>query len=451
MSLSSPGIGSGLDVNGIVDQLVALERRPITILQSAKTRLDTQLSSYGLMQSYMSNLQSIAGKLEGAANWARNSATSGDDATVGVSASSTAVAARYSVEVSRLATTQSLSSAVFADPSDLGGGTLTITRGGTPVDIVIEPGDASLEAVRNKINQAGAGVSAAIVQDATGPLLVLTGTETGADNGVTISVSGATGSLATLAYPGGMTQRRAADNAIFTINDVPLTSASNRLQNVIDGVDLTLKKTTGGPVEIDVASDTEALKKDITDFVAAYNELNRYLAAQTKYDEGTKVAGALQGDRTAVGLIGKLRTLVQQPSAASSVFARLSDLGISLQRDGSLKVDDAKITAALADPAEVGRAFSDADTGFAQRFKALADGMLGTDGALTTRSEGLRSSIRRNEQDQERMEDRATRVRERLLRQYTALDNTVSQLTGLNNLVTQQLAALANLNKAQNR
>lgn len=444
MSLSSPGIGSGLDVNGIVDQLVALERRPVALLQTAKTKLDTKLSSYGLLQSYMANLQSIAGKLAGAGNWARNTATSSDDATVGVTASSTAVAARYSVEVSALATAQSLSSAVFADPSDLGGGTLTITRGGQSVDVVVDPGAASLEKVRDQINAAGAGVSAAIVQDAGGPLLVLTGTDTGAANGVTLTVSGASGSLASLTYPGSLTERRPADDARFTINNVPLSSATNRLDNVIDGVSLTLGKTTGGPVDINVMSDSAGLKKDIADFVAAYNELNRFLAAQTKYDEGSKNAGALQGDRTAVSLIGKLRTLVQQPSPASAVYARLSDMGISLERDGSLKIDDTKLTAALANPSELGKAFSAADNGLARGFKALADGMLGVEGALTARSDGLRDSIKRNERDQERLEDRIGRVRQRLLRQYSALDNTVNQLTGLNNLVTQQLTALSN-------
>jgi flagellar hook-associated protein 2 len=286
------------------------------------------------------------------------------------------------------------------------------------------------------------------VQDAGGPLLVLTGTDTGAANGITLTVTGAAGSLAALAYPGSLTERRAAADAQFTINGVPLSSTTNRLDNVIDGVSLTLKKETTGPIDIDVASDTGALKKDITDFVAACNELNRFLAAQTKYDEGSKQAGALQGDRTAVGLIGKLRTLVQQPSPASAVYARLSDMGISLERDGSLKIDDTKLSAALADPAELGRAFSAADTGLARGFKALADGMLGVEGALTARSEGLRAGIKRNERDQERLEDRVSRVRERLLRQYSALDNTVNQLTGLNNLVTQQLTALSNFYNA---
>ncbi len=428
MPISSPGIGSGLDVNGIVDQLVALERRPITLLANAKTKLNTQLSSFGLMQSYMGNLQSIAGKLATASNWTRNTGTTSDATSISVSASATAASARYSIEVSKLATAQSSSSAVFADPSDLGTGTLTITKGGVPVTIEILAGETSLQAVRDKINGADAGVSATIIQDSGGPMLVLTGTETGLANAFTVGVSNAAGTLASL---NTLTPRVPAADAEFTVNNIPLTSATNQLTGVIDGVDLTLKKVTTGPVDVNVASDTAAMKKDITDFVSAYNELSKYLATQTKYDEGTKNAGALQGDRTAVGLIGKLRGLVQQSSPASTVYGRLSDMGISFERDGTLKIDDTKLTTALANPAELSKAFSTASTGIAVGFKALADGMLNTDGALTNRSEGLRASIKRNEKDQEKLEDRVSRTRERLLRQYSALDNTVNQLIEL--------------------
>lgn len=450
MSLSSPGIGSGLDVNAIVDQLVALERRPITLLETAKTRLDTQLSSYGLMQSYLGNLQSIAAKLADPANWTRNTGSSSDDA-VAVLAGDGAIAGTYEVEVQALASAQSMSSAVFADPSDLGTGTLTITRGGETFDIEIAAGETSLQAVRDKINAAGAGVSASIVQDASGPLLILTGTETGAANAFTVSVAGATGSLASLAYPGGMVERRVAADAQFTINGVPLSSAQNHLDNVIDGLSLTLTRLTTAPVQVTIAADKAAMSKDIGDFITAYNELNRFLAAQTAYDEASRQAGALQGDRTAVGLISKLRALVQVPSPASAVFGRLSDLGISLQKDGSLQLDQAKLDAALADPTEVGKALSHEGDGLAVGFEALADGMLGSEGALTLRSEGLQASIDRNERDQERLEDRVERVRERLLRQYSALDNTIGQLSGLGSLVTQQLDALSNLYKQSSK
>jgi flagellar hook-associated protein 2 len=440
MSISSPGIGSGLDVQGIVSQLVELERRPVAQLQTTKTRLNTQLSSYGLMQSYMGNLQSISDQLGKASSWTRIAATSSDSASVGVSGSATATAGNYSLEVGSLATSQALASGVIANTADIGTGTLSFTRAGVTVDVLISAGQTSLQAVRDKINSSSAGVTAEIIMDAGGARLVLTGTETGTANAVSISVSNATGTLGDLAYPAGsMAETRAAANASFKLNGLQLSSASNTLKDVISGVTLTLSAETTTPVKIKIGQDTAALTKSVNDFVSAYNELNRFLAAQTKYDEASKSAGPLQGDSTAVGLQRKLRTMLQSPSGGSEVFARWSDLGVSLQRDGLLKVDADKLATALQNPAEVAKAMGHAGNGLAVGFKALADGMLGVEGALTSRSSGLRDSLKRNEREQTRVEERATRARERLLRQYGALDNSLNQLNGLGSFVSQQI------------
>lgn len=448
MSLSSPGIGSGLDVKSIVSQLVALERRPIELLQTQKTRLTTQLSSFGLLQSYMGNLQSVADQLGNSSFWTKVTATSSDTSAVTVSAPAASAAASYTVGVTSLATAQSLSTAAGAitDASNLGAGTITITRGGTSVAITVADG-TSLTAVRDQINAANAGARATIIQDTAGPRLVLTGSDTGQANAVTVAVSGASGQLTALNYPGSMTQDRPAANAVLTVNGLQISSASNTLANVVDNLTLTLVKPTTSAVQVTVGTDTATLRKGITDFVSAYNDINRYLAAQTKYDESSKVAGALQGDRAAVGLQSRLRNLLQQASPASTVYGRLSDLGLEVQRDGSIKVNDGKLDAALANPGEVARAFSTLETGFGKRFKALADGVVGTDGLLTSRTAGLRDSIARNEKDQQRLEDRVARIQERITRQYSALDKSLNRLTGLGNYVQQQIT---NWNKSGN-
>jgi flagellar hook-associated protein 2 len=445
MALSFPGIGSGLDVNGIVDQLVALERRPIALLETAKSKLTSQISSVGLLQSHLGNLQSAAAQLAKTSFWAKNSATSSDGAAVSVTAQASAVPARYTIEVTTLAASQSLSSGLFATPDNVGSGTLTITRGATAVNIAVGPGVTTLAALRDRINAAEAGVTASVVQDGAGSRLVLTGTDTGAANAVTVSVANPTGSMGMLVYPGSMTQDRPAADAVFKVNNLPLTSATNTLENVVDGLNLTLSQTTTTPVTVTVSNDTAALRKGVNDFITAYNSVNSFLSAQTKYDEGSKVAGPLQGDRTAVSLQNRLRTLAGQSSNASAVFTRLSDLGIALQRDGSLKVEDeAKLTRALADPAEMATAFTTTGTGLAQGFKSLADSMLGVQGALSTRAEGLRASVKRNERDKERLEDRVARTQERLLKQYQALDARMNQLTGLSTYVSQQMTMLNN-------
>lgn len=448
MALSSPGIGSGLDVRNIVSQLVALERRPIEQLQTQKTKLNTQLSSFGLLQSYVSNLQSIAGQIGTASFWSRVSSSSSDASAVSVVAPNASSTASYTVNVANLAVAQSLSTGAGAitDAADIGSGTLTISRGGTPVNLTIAPG-TSLVALRDQINAGAAGVNAAIVQDSGGPRLVFTAAETGVANAVSVSVSGGIGQLAALTYPGGMTQDRPAANASLNINGLTITSASNKLTNVVDGLTLTLSKATTTPVTISVGPDTAALRKGITDFVAAYNEVNKYLATETKYDDAKKVAGALQGDRAAVGLQGRLRSLLQEPSVASPLYGRLSDLGLEMQRDGSIKVNDSKLDAAMVSPSQVAQAFSTLSTGFGQRFKALTDGVVGTDGTLTSRSAGLRETIKRNEKDQQRQEDRVARVQARLERQYSALDTNLNKLNGLSSYVQQQIT---NWNKTGN-
>jgi len=277
------------------------------------------------------------------------------------------------------------------------------------------------------------------VMDAGSPRLVVTGTDTGAVNTIGIAVTGASGQLAALAYPGSMVQNRAAADAVLRINGLQITSASNKLSGVVEGVTLTLSKVTTAPVQVNIGNDTASMRKGVTDFVSAFNEIAKYLASQTKYDDATKSAGPLQGDRSAVSLQNRLRSLVQQTSSASTQLDRLGDVGLQLQRDGTLKVDNAKLDAALADPAEMSRAFATLQTGFGQRFKLLADSVLGNDGLLTTRSNGLRDSIARNDKDQQRLQERVARVQERLTRQYSALDTTLNRLNGLDSYVQQQI------------
>lgn len=441
MAISSLGLGSGLDVNSIVSQLVALERRPIEMLQARKTELTTQLSSFGLLQSYMSNLQSAAGELAKPSNWSKNTAGSTAIDTVSATASATASPGSYRVEVTTLAAAQSVASDPYAGGSStvVGTGTLNIQVGsGTSVAVEITTENQTLAGIRDAINAADAGVTASIVSDASGARLLLSARATGAANTITVTQE-VGGTLDALTSAGTLAEIQPAADAAFSINGLALTSATNTLSNVIDGLSLTLAKTTTSPVTINVGTDTSAMRKTVTDFVTAYNDIARYLAQQTNYDEASKTAGALQGDRTAVGLESKLRQMVQQASTASTAFDHLSDLGLELQRDGTIRLNESTLSTALQDPESVAAAFSTADIGFGPRFKALADAAVGAQGLLTTRSEGLRATITRNERDQARYEDRVARIQERLLRQYAALDNSMAQLNSLSSYMNQQV------------
>lgn len=473
-TISSPGLGSGLDVGSIVTQLVALERRPIEQLQSQATTIQTRLSSYGLLQSYTVNLRDIADRLARPDFWTGTTASSSDAAAVGVSSTARAGNGTYAVEVSKLAKAQSLASGPFAAPSStVGTGTLHLQFGAwdsgltsftpdavrPPVDIAIGSGEDTLEKIRDKVNAAKAGVTASIVNDANGTRLSLRSDATGATQAMRITVTDADGvgtdasGLSALAFDppaaGRLTQTLAGQNAEATLNGLAISSASNTVTDVIDGVTLTLSKQTTAPVDVKVSLDSATLKKAIGDFAKAYSEMNAYIATQTKYDPATKKAAALQGDRSTLTVQSNLRNVFIDSSSASAAFARLSDIGLQVQANGAMTVNDAKLSAALANPAEVAKLFSSTagpsagEHGFAVRVKALANQLIGSDGAISARTRSLRESITRNAAQQEKLEQRVALVQQRLTRQYSALDTQVSRIRADNSSLSQALAALA--------
>lgn len=482
-TLSSPGLGSGLDVNSIVTKLVAIERQPIEKLQQQSTAIQSKLSSFGLLQSYMSNVRDIADRLSTPSFWTANTATS-SDAGVAVSATATASAGSYSVAVSQLAGPQSLASKVFASSATtVGNGTLRIEVGGwnaaqtvftpnalkTPIDIVIAPGQDSLDAIKSQINTANAGVTASIVNDANGARLVMRSVATGVASAVRVTatdgdgVNNDTGGLSALAFDppnaapvvppatGQMAQTLAGKDTLASINGLAVTSASATLANVIDGVTLTVNSVTTTAATVTVGLDTATQRKAIADFAKALSDVNSYISTQTKYDATTKKAAALQGDRATLTVQSTIRSMMVGSSSASGSFARLNDVGVELQKDGTLKINDSRLSAALTNPAEVAKLFSNASPdatsaqGFGVRAKALATALLGSDGAITTHSKGLRASIQRNADAQQTLEDRVAMTQARLQKQYSALDTLMSQITSQNNSLTQSLAGLSNL------
>jgi flagellar hook-associated protein 2 len=228
-----------------------------------------------------------------------------------------------------------------------------------------------------------------------------------------------------------------------------VTSSSNTLTNVVEGLTLTLKATTTSAAQISVSKDTAAMRSAVDEFVKSYNAINTYLRDQTRYDATTKVAGKLQGDSAARSLQNQMRSLTQMTSGAAAGFSTLSSLGLSVQRDGSLLLDSSRFNAALANPSAVATAFTNDDVGesndgFAVRINALTTALTGTDGLIESRTEGLRAAIRRQDDQITRLEDRVARTEERLMRQYSALDTRLGSLTGLGNYVSQQVTAWNN-------
>jgi flagellar hook-associated protein 2 len=471
-SISSAGIGSGLDVNSIVTNLMAVEQRPLTQLQTQASDLSSRLSTVGKMQGYFAALQTKANALTSTTLWSSTLATSSDAAAVKVSTGTNAAAGSYAVAVSKLAVGQTVTGGTLASSSStLSTGSLTIElgsygagspaagftakSGATPVTIDIGSGETSLTALRDKINAAGAGVSASIVSDASGARLSLRSKDTGAENAFRISVAettddgnAATG-LSSLGYDASaasspMNRTTLAGNAELTVNGIALSSASNTLNNVVDGLTLSLQRTTTSDVEVDVTADTASVKTAVTDFVAAFNTLATFIGAQTAYNADSKTAGALQGDQATLALQHQLRSVLNEGSSASSAWSRLSDVGLSLKTDGTLGTDATKLDNALGNLVELKKLLAtdgatSAESGFVRRYKNLSDAALGSTGVFQSRTDSIQASVTRNNKSQDAMQKRLTLTEARLRAQYSALDTKMASLNNLSSYMTQQI------------
>lgn len=464
-TISSPGIGSGLDISSIVSQLVALDKAPLTQLKTQATSIQTKLSTYGTIKSQVSALGDAAAKLAGSSGWNAVTASSSNTAAISVTAASGAAATSLTMEVQQLAKAQSTASTAVPTGSGMGSGTMTIELGswsgntftagsGTPVDITINPGEDTLTEIAAKINAAGAGVSATVLKDASGERLLMRSKDTGEESGFRISVADDDGNdsdasgLSRLAYAAGnangMVLSQSGQNALATINGVSINSASNRLTDTLPGMTIQLSQVTTEPVEIDVSADTEAVRANVQAFVDAYNTLNSTLATATRYDAGTQTAGPLQGDSTATGLQNALRGMMRSVTA-SSPYTRLSDIGIELSSTGGMTLNAEKFDLALSNLDGLKDLFTvntgDATTeGFGRKMQTFAEGLIATDGMVGNRTTALQKAIDRNTLEQEKVNDRAARSEARYLAQYNAMDANVAKLNSLNTFVAQQIA-----------
>jgi len=458
MTISSAGIGSGLDVNSIVSQLMAIERQPLTALETKATAIQSTVSEYGKIKSAVSTLRDLASKLASSTTWGQT--TSNSSSTAVSATTNNSAAGSYTVEVQALASVQTIATGTAVPATTTpGAGTLHIElgsygagqtsftpkAGATAVDIVVAATD-TLATVRDKINAAGAGVTALIMTDASGSRLLIRSNTSGAANAFRTS------GIASLAFDPSagvttMTQSQKAADAAATVNGLAVTSPSNTLSNIVDGLTLNLSTLTTGPVTVNVVTDAEALKKTITDFAAAYTALVKLIATDTKYDPTTKKGGILQGDSAATGLQRQMRTLAGASSGASALFGHLSDAGLELQGDGSMTVNATKLANALGNLAEVKKLFANSDLldpskdGFGKRFRVITDAMLGVDGALTTKTDGLGRQLDRNQKDQDALQVRLDGIEKRMRAQYTALDATMAVLNSKSSYITQQIAA----------
>lgn len=449
MAISSTGIGSGLDVNSIVTQLMAAERTPLNILQTKQSAFNAKLSAFGTLKSAVSTFQTAVTGL-GTSGLAARTASASDATVMGVSASTSAVPGNYNIEVTQLASQYKLASAGHADSAALlTSGSMSIQVGANAA-IAIPTADYSLKGLSDAINAAKAGVSATIVNDGSTNHLVITSTDTGAANKIKITAGGG---LAEFAYdpaspPAGpapiMAQNQAGQDAKLTIDNIPIVKSSNTITDAVGGVTLNLLKTNiGNPLTVTVATDKAAAKTAVGAFVDAYNKLAGSVKTMTSYNATTKTGAVLNGESGATAIVTALRKALNAPVAGGTPTT-LSDIGITFQRDGTLAIDDTKLQKSLDSNFNgVAALFSGTD-GYATRLGTATTDMLGTKGVISSRTDGLNSAIKQNASRQDDMSTRLDQTEKRYRAQFSALDTVMSKMQSTSTFLTQQLTALAN-------
>ncbi len=417
MTISSPGIGSGLDVNSIVSQLMTVEQQPLVDVQKKKSAYQTQISAYGTLKSALSTFQTAVSALSTPDKFNAQTATPGDSSVFTATANGKAPVGNYAVTVSQLAQQQKLALTGFANVSDVvGTGTLTISFGTftpaviapptpssftpntakTDVTIAINSSNNTLTGVRDAINATGSSVVATIVNDGTTNNLVITSKDTGEVNSLKISVADSdanntdTSGLSQLAYDPtstlgngkNLTQLQAAKNALLNIDGIAVVKAGNTISDAIDGVTLNLLTTSNSAsVNLGIATNQSVVNQSVTAYVNAYNTLNTTLRSLTNFAGTGQTNGVLLGDATARSVINQIKTVMTKTITSGGTINSLSQIGVAFQRDGTLALDSAKLTAAISSN------FSDIATLFSTSAKAT-DSLIAYSGSTSKTQAG---------------------------------------------------------------
>ncbi|MBV8659845.1 MAG: flagellar filament capping protein FliD [Burkholderiales bacterium] len=377
--ISSLGIGSGLDLNGLITSLMAAEQQPLVNINTKEASFQAQLTALGTVKGALSTFQTSVQGLENVAGFNTIGATVGDASVASVTANNSAAPGSYSLQVNSLAQNQIIATQDIASTtSAIGTGSITIqfgsytTASGTTTfnpnantpskTIQIPAANNTLSGIRDAINAANAGVTATIINDGTGNRLSISSTQSGTANALRITAADSNGNpvtdgtgLSQLAYDastGGTSyasQTQAAQDANLVVNGVAITKSSNTISDAIQGVTLTLLKSqaTGtAPTTISVSRDSSGIVKAAQSMVSSYNDLAKQLNTLTAYDSSTNTAGTLLGD-TAVQSIQQQIRSVMNGVLNSNTYSNLSQLGITFQKDGTLALDTGVLQTAV--------------------------------------------------------------------------------------------------------
>lgn len=471
-SIASLGVGSNLNLSGLLDQLANAERQPLVLLQRQQISYTAKLSAYGSLQNALSSFQAAAAKLSDATLFQGVKASSSALDVLTATAAATSAPGSYAVNVTQLAQAQSLAATGVASTStaigagaattvtlDFGtisGGTLdaatgkytgaTFTADSTraATSITIDASNNTLTGIRDAINgSATMGVTASIVNDgsATPNRLVLTSKRTGETSSMRIAVAGDAALSGLLANDPTATQNlqqtATAQNAKLSVNGIAVTASGNTVVDAVQGVTMTLAKTGLGSLTL--SRDSASVESAVGAFVSAYNSLQSTASQLSKYDAAKKTGAALVGDGALRTIQTQIRAALNTPQAGA--LKVLSSIGVSFQKDGTIALDAAKLSSAFAaskDAVSELFAGTGGNTGYGKQLSALVDTFTRADGMLSTVTTGVKTSLKSLDAQYAATENRVQATVARYRAQFTQLDTLMSRMNSTTSYLTQQ-------------
>jgi flagellar hook-associated protein 2 len=449
--IQASGVGSGLDINSLVSQLVSAENAsrsaPILRREAAAT---TKISALGTLKGALGAFKGALTPLRNLDVFAARKATSADATRFTATASSAAAAGSYDIEVLNLASAHRLASNPYLEGADtaIGYGSLAITVGDDSFDVEIPQDANTLEDIRDAINNSSdnSGVQATLLNGTEGTRLILTSRKTGAEHAIKIVASGGDGGLAALNYdPAGtmnLIQKDEAKDALVNISGFPVSSSTNTIGDAVEGVTINLLKAeVGVKTTLNISFDTASVTTRIQTFVTEYNNMQAAIAKLGSYDANSKTAGPLLGDSLLRGIEQDMRRGLTDPvTELTGDYSMLASVGITTTASGTLELDTAKLQKALdTDPDAVAHLFG-SENGVAARMYAQVDARLASGSDLDSRNSSLKRDLDRIADDKEALALRMEQVEARYRKQFTALDSLLAQLQTTSSYLAQQLA-----------
>ncbi len=449
--LNIDGLVSGLNTTDIINQLLEVERIPITRLEARKSEYEQKIALWQEANTKLLALQTAASSLASESTFQEKAVSVSNESILTATATSSAVTGTYLLRVEQLAYAHQIatsSSYADYDTTTFGEGIITIQVGtGTPVEINIDSSNNTLEGIKNAINSSGAGATASIVNTTDGYKLLLSSNQTGLEGALTVT-SDLSGGEATLS---DFYDIQPAQNARINLGTseggaTPLVyeSSSNLVEDLIPGVSLNLKAASTESVVLTVEDDLESIKGSIRNLVARFNEFQDFVSRNTSFDADTGVAGALLGDTSLQRIQYQiLNSLFQR--VTNSYFENVAEIGISVDRYGRLSLDESKLEEALQNNLEeVEKLFVDQGVGVS--LKESLDFIVDPYQGIVKNNQDLYQGLIEDINERiEILEERLSRKEEFWREQFVALEEALAAFQTQGVWLTQQLASLSAL------